>query len=164
MKRLSRAQRRIDTKLLYDQYGFEKTKFDRRYQDTHNCPVCSEPKEDRNHMFTCKAPTARTNRKKSLTGLTKVLEDLDTSQTLTKMITGSLRHVHNGTTPYAQSFGYATLVGASQLEISLKIRLIQDRPTFYVKDRVRNEKKSTEKTLSMNEQEKISLSLSHYYT
>ena len=111
MKRLSRAQRRIDTKLLYDQYGFEKTKFDRRYQDTHNCPVCSEPKEDRNHIFTCNAPTTMKNREKSLTGLMKVLEDLNTSPTLTKMIIRSLRHVHNGTIPSAPSFGYANFGG-----------------------------------------------------
>ena len=111
MKRLSRAQQRIDTNLLYDQCGFEKTKFDRRYQDTHTCPVCSGPKEDRNLMFTCKAPTAMKNREKSLTGLTKVLEDLDASPTLTKIIIKSLRHVYNGTTPSAQSFGNANFGG-----------------------------------------------------
>ena len=99
MKKLLRHQWRIDTKLLCDQCGFEKTKFDRRQQDTQTCPVYSGPKDDRNHLFTCKAPTAVKNRGTSLTGLTKVLEDLNTSPMLTKRIIGSLRHVHNGTTP-----------------------------------------------------------------
>lgn len=111
MKRMSRARRRIDTKLLYNQFGFEKTKFDRRHQDTHTCPVYNEPKEDRNHMFTCKASTVVKNREKNFTGFTKVLEDLDTSPMLTKVIIGSLRHVHNGTTPSTQSFGYANFGG-----------------------------------------------------
>ena len=44
--------------MLYNSCGFEKTKFDRKEQDTHTYPVCNEPNEDRNHMFTCKVPTA----------------------------------------------------------------------------------------------------------
>ena len=47
------------------------------------------------------------NKEESLTGLTKVLEELDTLPTLTKMIIRSLRCVHNGTTPSVQSFSYA---------------------------------------------------------
>ena len=38
--------------------------------------------------------------------MTKLLEDLDTSPLLTKMIIGGRRHAQNGTTPVAQSFSY----------------------------------------------------------
>ena len=89
MKRTSRAQQRIYTKMLCSSCGFEKTKFDRREQDTHSCPVCQEPREDRNHIFTCKAPTAVKNREKNFISLTKLLKDLDTAPTLEKMIIGS---------------------------------------------------------------------------
>ena len=64
MKRVSIAQQRIDIKLLCNQYGFAKTIFDRKQQDTHSYLVCSGPKEDRNHMFNCKGPTAVSNREK----------------------------------------------------------------------------------------------------
>jgi len=53
MKRMTRAQRRIDTKLLSDQCGLTKTLFHRKRQDTHNCPVCSAPMEDRDYLYTC---------------------------------------------------------------------------------------------------------------
>ena len=66
MKRVSRAHRRIDTKLPSNNCGFVKTIFDRQQQDTHNCPVCNEPREDRNHMFTCQAPSAIANREQNL--------------------------------------------------------------------------------------------------
>ena len=62
-------------------------------------------------MITCQAPKAVKNKETSLTGLTKVLEDLDTSPTLTKMIIRSLRHVQNSTDPATQSFGYANFGG-----------------------------------------------------
>ena len=62
-------------------------------------------------MITCKAPIAVKNKEKGLTGLTKVLGDLDTLPTLTKMIIGSLRQVRNGTTLSVQSFGYANFGG-----------------------------------------------------
>ena len=62
-------------------------------------------------MFTCKAPTTVKNREKNVTGLTKVLEDLNMSPTLTKMIIGSLNYVHDGTTPSIQSFGIAHFEG-----------------------------------------------------
>ena len=61
MKRLSRGQRRVNTKLLCNPCGFEKTLFNRQEQDTHTCPVCNEPNEDRNHMLTCKTPSAVAN-------------------------------------------------------------------------------------------------------
>ena len=98
--------------MLCSSCGFKKTKFDRREQDTHVCPVCQEPREDRNHMFTCKAPTAVTNREKNFISLTKLLMDLDTALTLEKTIIGSLRHVHNGTTPFVQSFGHGNFEGS----------------------------------------------------
>ena len=115
MKRTSRAQRRIDIKILCNSCGFEKIKFDRREQDTHLCPVCQEPREDRNHLFTCKAPTVVTNREKNFISLTKLLKDLDTAPTLEKMIIGSLRHVHNGTTPYVESFGHGNFGGGIRI-------------------------------------------------
>ena len=39
-KSMSRAQRRIDTKLLCNQCGLAQTLFNRRHKDTHHCPVC----------------------------------------------------------------------------------------------------------------------------
>ena len=107
MKRLSRAQQRIDTKLLYNHCGFKKTKFNRKEQNTHTCPVCSEPQEDRNHMFAYQAPSAVRNKEKRLKGLTKLMDELDTAPALKPMITGIIRHVQTGTTPNARSFGYA---------------------------------------------------------
>ena len=71
MKRTSRAQRRIDTKVLCNSRGFEKTKFDRQEQDIHTCPICNKPKEDRNHMFTCKGPSAVKNQEKNFTAFDK---------------------------------------------------------------------------------------------
>jgi len=53
MKRMTHAQRRIDTQLLSDQCGLTKTLFHRKRQDTHNCPVCSAPMEDRDYLYTC---------------------------------------------------------------------------------------------------------------
>ena len=97
MKRLSRAQRRIDTKLLCNQCGFEKTKFNRKEQDTHTCPVCNGHQEDRNHIYAWQAPSAVKNMKKGLTGLTKLMDDLDTSSDLNPMIIGCIRYVQNGT-------------------------------------------------------------------
>ena len=107
MKRASRAQRQIDTKLLCNQYGFAKTIFDRKQQDTHTCPVCNGPKKERNHMFTCKVATAVINREKKLTGFKNVLGDLEIAPIITKTIIGSLKYVYNGTTPSVHSFGHA---------------------------------------------------------
>ena len=106
MKRTSRAQQQTNTKVLYNLCGFEKIKFDRQEHNTHTCPVCNEPKEDRNHMFTCIGPSAVQNREKNFKSMTKLLKDLNISPTLEKMIIGGLKHVHNGTTPSVQSFGY----------------------------------------------------------
>ena len=81
-KRLPRAQRRIDTKMLCNHCGFENTKYNRREQDSHSCPACSAPHEDRNHMFACQSPEAVINKEKGLQSMTKVMEDLDTAPAL----------------------------------------------------------------------------------
>ena len=137
MKRTSRAQWRIDTKLLCNQCEFTKTIFDRKQQDTHTCPVCNEPKEDRNHMFTYKGPTAVTKREKKLTGFKKVLEDLETAPIITKTNIGSLRHVYYMYLPllFIPS-AMRTLEETSHSGISLKIKLISAGPTLCVADRV----------------------------
>ena len=83
------------------------TKFNRREQDTHTCPACSKPHEDRNYMFACQAPSAVRNKEKGLQGLTKMMDELDTAPTLKPMIKGMIKHVQNGTAPTARSFGYA---------------------------------------------------------
>ena len=49
-KSMSRAQCRLDTKLLCYQCGLAQTLFNRRHQDTHHCPVCEAPGEDRDHF------------------------------------------------------------------------------------------------------------------
>ena len=115
MKRVTRAQRRIDTNLLCNQCGFAKTIFDRRQEETHTCPVCSGPKEDRNHIFTCKGSTAVSNREKQLPGFKKMLEELRTASILTTAIISSLRHVYNGTTPSVYSFGQPYFGGSISL-------------------------------------------------
>ena len=112
MKRVSRAQQRIDTKLLCNQCGFAKTIFNRKQQDTHTCPVCNGPKEDRNDMFFCKGLIAVSKRKKKLSGFKKMLEELGPAPILTKVITGCLRHVYNGTTPSVNSFGQTYFGGS----------------------------------------------------
>ena len=73
MKRISRAHRRIDTKLLSNGYGFAKTIFDRRQQDTHTCPIC-DARKDRKQ---------KKNREKSLKELQKELEYLETALIIT---------------------------------------------------------------------------------
>jgi len=111
MKRTSGAHRRIDTKLLSNECRFNKTIFDRRQQDTHTCPVCSAPKEDRNHIFTCQGQAVVKNREKNLKELKKELEDLETAPMITKTIIGRLRNVHNDTTPSIYSFGNSDFGG-----------------------------------------------------
>ena len=107
MKRLSRVQRRIDTKLLCNHCGFEKTKFNRKEQQIYTCPFCNGKQEDRNHIFACQAPSAVKNKEKGLKGLTKLMDYLETSPDLTTMIIGCIRYVQNSTTPTARSVGYA---------------------------------------------------------
>ena len=87
-KGVSRSQQRIDTKLLCNRYGFENRKFSRREQDSHSCPACSEPHENRDHMFGCQAPEAVISKEKGLKSLTKLMEDLNTTPALRPMITG----------------------------------------------------------------------------
>ena len=122
MKRNSQAHQRIDTKLLSNQCGFAKTIFNRRQQNTHTCQVCSTSKEDRNHMFTCKGSAAINNCEKNLKEFKKELEDLETAPIITRTIIGSLRHVHNDTTPSIYSFGDSVFGGG------IKIRgIIEDQ-------------------------------------
>ena len=45
-------------------------------------------------------------KEKGLKGLAKLMKDVDTTPDLKSMITGIIRHVQNGTTPNAWSFGY----------------------------------------------------------
>ena len=106
MKRLSRGQRRIDSKLLCNSCGFENTLFNRREQNTHTCPVCNGPNEDRDHMLTCQAPSAIANRKKNFDSLEKEMKDLETSPTIAKAIIGICNHVQNGTTPTTREYGH----------------------------------------------------------
>ena len=51
------------------------------------------------------------NKKKNLKGMTKLLDDLDTSPKLKTKIIGGLRHAQNSTTLTAQAFGYANFGG-----------------------------------------------------
>ena len=87
-------------------------------------------------MFTCKGPTVVKNREENLTGFTKVLEDLDISPTLKKMIIGSLRHVHNGTTPSVQSFGYGNFGGGITIRSIMEDQADIEWTNFYVGDGV----------------------------
>ena len=135
MKRMSRSQRQIDTKLLCNQCEFEKTKFDRRHPDL-SCPVYSGPKENRNHMFTCQGSTAVSNRKKQLPGFKKMLEELGTAQILTTTIIGSLRHVYNGTTPSVHSFGQTYFGGNISLRGIIEDQANISGPIFCATDGV----------------------------
>ena len=112
MKKLSPSQRRIDTKMLCNHCGFENTKYNRKEQDTHKCPVCSGAHEDRNHMFSYPAPSAAKNREKGLKSLEKMLDEYDTASSLKPMIIGTIRHVQSGTTPTGRSFGHAIFGGS----------------------------------------------------
>ena len=110
-KRVSRSQRRIDTKLLCNCCGFENRKFNRREQDSHPCPACSAPHEDRNYMIACQAPKAVINKEKGLKSLKKLMEDLNTAPALQPMITGIIRHVQKATSPTVHSFGLENFGG-----------------------------------------------------
>ena len=90
---------------------FAKTIFDRKQQDTHTYPVCQEPREDRNHMFTCQAPSAIANCEKNLKELKQELEELETAPIITRAIIGGLRAVHKGATPSVYSCGTGTFDG-----------------------------------------------------
>ena len=91
---MSRAQRRLDIKLLSNQCGLAKTLFQRKYQDTHSCPVCSVPfVEDRDHLYTC--PDAGANKvfKKGIDKLEKILDEKETAPDIQKAIIGSLDYM-----------------------------------------------------------------------
>ena len=103
----------------------KKTLFNRQEQDTHTCPVCNEPNEDRNHMLACKAPSAVENRKKNLNSLAKELKDLNTSPAIAKAIIGCYNHTHNGTTPSVREYGHVDFGG----EITLR-SIIEDQASI----------------------------------
>ena len=90
---MSRAQRRLDIKLLSNQCGLAKTLFQRKYQDTHSCPLCSTPFEDRDHLYIC--PDAGANKvfKKGIDELEKILDEKEIAPNLWKVIIGSLNGV-----------------------------------------------------------------------
>ena len=103
----------------------KKILFNRKEQDTHTCPVCNEPQEDRNHMFTYKGPSAVENRKKKLDILAKDLKDLDTSPALAKTIIGGLNHAHNSTTPSVREYGHFDFGGGLTLR-----KIIEDQTSI----------------------------------
>ena len=81
-KKITRAQRRLDTKLLCNQCGLAQTLFNRRYQDIHNCPVCDALGEDRYHLFTCPDKGANKVFKKGIDELAKIMEKKETAPEL----------------------------------------------------------------------------------
>ena len=120
MKRLLRGQQQVDTKLLFDSCGFEKTLFNRQEQDTHTCPIYNKPNEDRNHMLTCKAPSAVKNRNKNLDSFANELKDLDTLPALATAIIGGLTHAHNSTTPFVREYSHVDFGGGITLRNIIK--------------------------------------------
>ena len=104
---MSRAQRRIDTKLLCNQCGLAQTLFNRRHQDTHHCPVCESPGEDQDHLFTCPNEEATNVFKKGLNELAEIMDELDTSPELQRAITGNMLGMRSGNQPHSHSFGNA---------------------------------------------------------
>ena len=79
---MSRAQCRIDTKLLCNQCGLAQTLFNRRHRDTHHCPVCEAPGEDQDHLFTCLNEGATNVFKKGIDELSKIMEEQETAPEL----------------------------------------------------------------------------------
>ena len=81
-KRMASGQRRIDTKLLCNQYGLGKALWQHKHQDGHSCPVCSAPMEDQNHLFICPHVKASRVFKKGLEEMETIWEELETKSTL----------------------------------------------------------------------------------
>ena len=106
-KQMSRAQRRLDTKLLCNQCGLAKTLFNRKYQDTHNCPVCNAPCEDRDHLYKCPDADANKVFKKGIDELEKILEEKETAPELHRAIVGNLMGMRSGSQPRPATFGRA---------------------------------------------------------
>ena len=81
----------------------------------HTCPVCNGPNEDRNHMLTCKAPSAVANRKKKFNSLAKEMKDLETSPKIAKAIISCCNHAQNGTIPSTREYGHVNFGGGITL-------------------------------------------------
>ena len=78
-KKMSKTQQRLDTKLLSNQCELSKTLFNYRYQDTHICPVCDAPYENRDHLYTCPDDGANKVFKKGIDELEKIMEEKETA-------------------------------------------------------------------------------------
>ena len=106
-KKTTRAQHRIDTKILCNQCGLAQTLFNRRHQDTHNCPVCDVPGEDWDHLFTCPDEGANKVFKKGIDELVQIMEEQETAPELQRAITGNLMGMRTGNQPHTHSFSCA---------------------------------------------------------
>ena len=106
-KKMSRAQQCLDTKLLCNQCGLAKTLFNRRYQDTHNCPVYDAPCEDRDHLHTCPDEGANTVFKKGIDELEKIMEEKETAPEIQRAIIGNMMGMRSGHQPPPSTFGRA---------------------------------------------------------
>ena len=104
---MTRAQQYLDTKLLCNQCGLAKTLFNRRYQDTHNFPVCDAPCEDRDHLFTCPDEGANKVFKKGIDELAQIMEEQETAPELQQAITDNLMGMRTGNEPRSSTFGRA---------------------------------------------------------
>ena len=106
-KQMSRAQRRLDTKLLCNQCGLAKTLFNKRYQDNHNCPVCDVPYEDRDNFYTSPDEGANKVFGKGIKELEQIMEEKETAPELQQAIIGGMNGVRSGTRPHPYTFGRA---------------------------------------------------------
>ena len=101
---MSRAQRRLDTKLMCNKCRLAKTLFNRRYQDTHNCPVCDAPCEDRDHLYTCLDTGANKVFEKGTDELEKIMEEKETAPEIQRAIFGSMMGMRSGNQPHPSTF------------------------------------------------------------
>ena len=107
---MSRAQQRLDTKLLCNQCGLAKTLFNRRYQDTHNYPVCAAPCEDRDHLYTCLDDGANKVSKKGIDELKKIMEEKETAPEIQRAIISNMMGMRSGHQPHPSPLAMHTLV------------------------------------------------------
>ena len=103
-KKISRAQQPLDTKLLSNQCGLAQILFRRKYQDTHSCPVCSVPFEDRDHLYTWPYEGANKVFKKGIDELEKIMEENETAPNKERAIIGSMNGVQSGNHPHPSTF------------------------------------------------------------
>ena len=76
-------------------------------KDTHNCPVCDAPGEDRDHLFTCPDEGANKVYKKGINELAKIMEEQETASEIQREITGNLMGMRTGNQPHTHSFDRA---------------------------------------------------------